>query len=310
MHNSLPRRKSTTSLDLAMQKSSADARHTEQIDAHGLKALRLRACGSEALVYLHGGHVASFKTQEHGELLWLSRQAVYAEGKAIRGGVPICFPWFGAHSSERGFPAHGFARTRAFRFEGSEERGDSVLCELSLESDAETRRLFPHEFRARLRVSVGRELGVSFEVENKSQTEFDYELALHTYLGVSDARQITLRGLAGASYDDKVSGARGCVEGASPLGFSAETDRVYTSTARVTVDDPARGRRLIVDKTASRSTVVWNPWIDKAKRMADFGDDEWPEMVCIEAANVSPHGIRLPPEARHATTTIISAETA
>jgi glucose-6-phosphate 1-epimerase len=291
-----------------MQNSSADARHTEQIETHGLKALRLRACGSEALVYLHGAHVASFKTREHGELLWLSDKALYAPGKAIRGGVPICFPWFGGHPSEPSFPAHGFARTQKFRFEGSEMRGDNVHCELSLVSDAETYKLFPHAFGARLRLSVGRELSLAFEVENQGDSSFSYELALHTYLGVSDVREIELGGLGGASYDDKVSGARGSVEGVAPLRFSAETDRVYDSTSRVIVEDRARGRRLIIDKTASRTTVVWNPWIDKAKRMADFGDDEWPAMVCVEAANVSPHGIALPPEARHTTTTIISAE--
>src|SRR5438552_1854492 len=115
-----------------MQKSPVDARHTEQIEAHGLKALRLRACGSEALVYLQGGHVASFSTQEHGELLWVSKQAIYAAGKAIRGGVPLCFPWFGAHKTESSFPAHGFARTRELVFEGSEERGENLVCELSL----------------------------------------------------------------------------------------------------------------------------------------------------------------------------------
>src|SRR6187551_2516708 len=109
-----------------MQNSIGDARHTEQIEAHGLKALRLRASGSEALVYLHGAHLASFGTSEHGELLWVSDKAVYAAGKAIRGGVPICFPWFGGHPTRSELPAHGFARTSEFRFEGSEERGDNV----------------------------------------------------------------------------------------------------------------------------------------------------------------------------------------
>src|SRR6476620_8367510 len=155
-----------------MQNSPGDARHTEQIDAHGLKALRLRACGSEALVYLHGAHVASFRTSEHGELLWMSEQAVYAPGKAIRGGVPVCFPWFGAHGTRTDLPAHGFARTREFHFEGSEVRGDNVVAELSLSSNAETRALFPHAVKARLRLSVGRELSLAFEVENTDEAAF------------------------------------------------------------------------------------------------------------------------------------------
>jgi glucose-6-phosphate 1-epimerase len=292
-----------------MQNPSADARHTEQIEAHGFKALRLKACGSEALVYLHGAHVASFRTKEHGELLWLSDKAAYAADKAIRGGIPICFPWFGAHPTQPAFPAHGFARTCEFRFEGCAEHGDNVVCELSLASSPETLALFPHPFQARVRLSVGRELSLAFEVENPGDDAFDYELALHSYLGVSDARQIELSGLEGASYDDKVTGVRGNVEGSAPLRFNGETDRVYDSTARVTLRDPARNRRLIVDKTASRTTVVWNPWIDKSARMADFTDNAWPNMVCIEAANASPHAIHLPPQSRHTTTAILSAET-
>src|SRR5690242_10501395 len=110
-----------------MPNSPSDARHTEQIEAHGLQALRLKGGGSEALVYLHGGHVASFRSAEHGELLFTSAHAVYAPGKAIRGGVPLCFPWFGAHPTRPELPAHGFARTRAFRFQGSELQGDDVL---------------------------------------------------------------------------------------------------------------------------------------------------------------------------------------
>lgn len=292
-----------------MQNSTSDARHTEQIEAHGLKALRLRASGSEALVYLHGGHLASFRTSEHGELLWMSERAVYAGGKALRGGVPICFPWFGAHPAHSELPAHGFARTSEFAFEGSEQRGDSVVAELSLASSALTFPLFPHAFRARLRVSVGRELSLAFEVENPGSDAFDYELALHTYLGVSDVRDVELVGLAGASYDDKVSGARACVEGSAPMRFTGETDRVYDSSQRVSVLDRARRRCLLIDKTNSSTTVVWNPWSEKARRMADFGDDAWPQMLCVEAANTGARRVRLAPGARHTTTTIISAET-
>lgn len=292
-----------------MQNSRSDARHTEQIEAHGLKALRLRASGSEALVYLHGAQVASFRTAEHGELLWVSDQAVYTPDKAIRGGIPLCFPWFGAHGKEPGFPAHGFARVSEFRFEGSELRGKRVVAELTLKSSAGTAPWFPRAFEARLRVSVGEELCLAFEVENTGSSEFDYEVALHTYLGVSDVRSVTVTGLAGASYDDKVSGERNAKQGSAPLSFTGETDRVYDSSSRVLVTDAARRRRIVVDKTCSRSTVVWNPWAAKAQRMTDFGDEEWPRMLCVEAGNVTPHGIHLTPQSRHTTTTIVSAET-
>lgn len=292
-----------------MQNSSGDARHTEQIEAHGLKALRLRACGSEAVVYLHGAHVASFRTSEHGELLWLSQQAVYSASKAIRGGVPICFPWFGAHPTRSELPAHGFARTSEFRFEGAEMHGGNLVARLLLESGPATAELFPHGFTARLIVTVGRELSLSFEVENTGSDAFDYELALHTYLGVSDVRSVELEGLTGASYDDKVTGAHACLEQGASLKFGGETDRVYDSSSRVTVIDAARRRRLLIDKVRSSTTVVWNPWIEKAKRMSDFGDDEWPHMLCVEAANAGPHAVRLTPGARHTTTTIIAAET-
>jgi glucose-6-phosphate 1-epimerase len=294
-----------------MHQSASDARDTEQIEAHGLPALRLRGRGCEALVYLHGAHVASFRSPEHGELLWLSQQAVYAPGKAIRGGIPICFPWFGAHPTRPDLPAHGFARTRSFRFEGSQERGDGIEAELSLVSDAETASAFPAPFAARLRVRVGVEgprLGVRLEVENRARESFDYELALHTYLTVGDVRQARVLGLAGASYDDKVSGARGVIEGAAPITFGGETDRVYSSSAAVTVEDPALRRRIVVDKRGSATTVVWNPWLAKAQRMADFGDDEWPGMLCIEAANARPAQVTLAAGAKHVTETVLWAE--
>ncbi len=291
-----------------MQKPPGLARHTEQIEAHGLKALRLRASDGEALVYLQGGHVASFQTQQHGELLWLSQQTVYQPGKAIRGGIPLCFPWFGAHPSRPDLPAHGFARTHAFAFQGSEERGDAVVAELTLELRDAARLGFPHSFRARVQLTVGAELSLSFELENLGEAPLDYELALHTYLGISDIRQVEVLGLSGAHYDDKVSQTLNLLEGSSPLRFVAETDRVYTSRSTVSVVDPGRKRRLVVAKQDSNTTVVWNPWLDKAKRMSDFGDNEWPQMLCIESANTGQARVRLEPGARHATATTISAE--
>ena len=132
---------------------------------------------------------------------------------------------------------------------------------------------------------------------------------MHTYLGVSDVRNVELLGLEGAIYEDKVSGVGAILQGDEPLRFVTETDRVYDSSARVSVVDSARKRRHVIDKTCSGTSVVWNPWIEKAKRMSDFGDDEWPGMLCVEAANTGPHRITLLPESRHTMTTIICAET-
>jgi glucose-6-phosphate 1-epimerase len=153
---------------------------------------------------------------------------------------------------------------------------------------------------------VGLVLSISFEVV--ARAPLSYELALHTYLGVGDVRNVSVRGLEGASYDDKVSGERGVREGPAPLTFNAETDRVYESSGRVSVNDPLLGRQLHIDKEGSATTVVWNPWTEKAKRMADFGDDEWPAMLCVETANAGKHRVTLEAGARHVTSTTISAE--
>jgi glucose-6-phosphate 1-epimerase len=239
----------------------------------------------------------------------MSPRAVYAAGKAIRGGAPICFPWFGAHPERKELPAHGFARTRSFELRSSVVQGDQVVAELALESDAETFQLFPHHFVATLRVTVGRELSLAFEVANTGDTTFDYELALHTYLGVSDVRKVVVDGLGGATYNDKVLGERGVVQPPGALRVVGETDRVYASDERITVLDEAQKRRLVVDKTNSKTTVLWNPWSEKVRTMSDMGEATYETMLCVEAANVSPNAIRLAPRERHTTTTIISAET-
>jgi glucose-6-phosphate 1-epimerase len=177
-----------------------------------------------------------------------------------------------------------------------------------LQSNAHTAALFPQQFVARVRVIVGAELTVEFEVENTGAEPFDYEIALHSYLAVGDVREVSISGLQGAGYFDKVSNQHSVEQVTAPFKLSGETDRVYDSTARVVVDDPRRQRQLIIDKSGSASTVVWNPWQPKAAKMADFTADSWPKMLCIETANVNPRGIHLQPQTRHCTTTALSAQ--
>jgi glucose-6-phosphate 1-epimerase len=267
---------------------------------HGLPAVRVSTESASGLVFLQGAHVAAWEPAGYGPVIWMSEHAVYAKGKALRGGIPICFPWFGAHPEHKQYPAHGFARTRDFSYNGARRtaNGGSEL-ELVLHNDAQTEALFPHAFTARLRVTFGKTLGLELRVENRSEQPFSFEEALHSYFCVADIAQAGVRGLQGASYADKVQGMARFTESASELRLIAETDRVYDYSATCTVVDYKAGRAVRIEKADSAATVVWNPWAEKAAQMSDFGADAWPRMLCVESANVGTSRILLGPGAAH-----------
>lgn len=271
----------------------------------GLEAVRATNAHGSLLVLRHGAQILDYRPEGQAPVLWVSRMSRFESGAAVRGGVPICFPWFGAHPSEPRLPAHGFARTRAFLYVGSRaERGATTLS-FELAADEATRALWPFDFVARLHATLGSGLGIDFEVENTGARELDFSEALHTYFAVADVRRIGIEGLENASYEDKVSGAH-VVERESRVSIGAETDRVYHSAATCVLDDPLLGRRLSVEKTGSATTVVWNPWSEKARRMSDFGDDEYTSMVCIESANTGDARVRLGPGQRHRLSVVIT----
>ena len=165
---------------------------------------------------------------------------------------------------------------------------------------------WPHACAATYRVTVASSLGLTLEVENTGNTAFSFEEALHTYFAVQDVRAIEISGLAGTDYLDKVGGTTPRNQGPAPIRFTAETDRVYVNTqAACTIHDPGARRQIVVRKGHSNATVVWNPWVDKARAMPDFGDDEWPGMVCVETANVNVHAVTLAPGAEHSMTATI-----
>ncbi len=266
---------------------------------HGLPAVRAESEHGSVLVYRQGAHVAAYRPAAGPALLWLSAQSRFALGSAIRGGIPLCFPWFGAHRAESSFAAHGFARTSDFAYGGSElGSGGELRLSFALSSDDRTRALWPAEFVARYVVTLGARLGLHFEVENRGREAIEYEEALHSYFVVSNVQKIAISGLAGARYADKVSGSE-VVQAEAELGIAGETDRVYDSAARCTLLDPLLDRRITVDKVGSATTVVWNPWVDKARRLSDFGDDEYLGMVCIESANTHEARVRLAPGEAH-----------
>jgi glucose-6-phosphate 1-epimerase len=278
----------------------------------GLPLLTITTPVSAAEVYLHGAHVAQFTPKDERPLLFVSKKSHFAAGKPIRGGVPIIFPWFGPNAANPSHPAHGFARTRSWDVASVMANGDgAVAVRLTLAPDATSRQLWPHEFALAFTVTVGRTLHMAMEVRNVGDQPFQFEEALHTYLAVSDVRKVKIAGLAGRDYLDKPDGAARKTQRESPFGITGETDRVYLDTPdTVVVTDPGGSptggpRVLSVAKEGSATTVVWNPWIAKAAAMADFGDDEWPEMLCIETANAASNAVTLAPGQTHVMTSAV-----
>lgn len=263
-----------------------------------------------AHVYLHGAHVTHFQPTGGEPVLFLSGKSLYAEGKAIRGGVPVIFPWFGAKEGDSAAPAHGFARVLDWEPTDVRQESDGrVILTLELGSSDRTRKAWPFDFRLRYTIAVGRSLELALEVQNLSGGEFRFEEALHTYLAVSDVRQVDVEGLGGKTYIDKMDSGRRKVQPPGAIRIEGETDRVYLNTTDgVVVTDPGFKRDVIVTKQGSAATVLWNPWIAKAKSMSDFGDDEWPHMLCVETANVSDNAVTLAPGATHRMSATIAVE--
>lgn len=268
----------------------------------GLPFLRVDTDRCRARLTSYGAQLCEWTPAGQSPVLFMSPRAVFATGTAIRGGVPVCFPWFGAHPSDPTKPAHGFARTRTWQVAGvARETSGDVRVVLQLAADAETRALWSAPFAVSLTLSLGAALDMTAEVQNVGDEPLVYELALHTYLAVADVEAIRLHGLEGARYVDKVDAGKEKVAGGEPLTISGETDRVFLDTTTTcVVEDPVLARRLRVDKRESHATVVWNPGRDRARSMRDVGEEAWRGFVCVEAANVGPHAVRLAPRSRHA----------
>lgn len=274
----------------------------------GLTRLALQTPRGRAAVYLHGAHVAEFTPAEHEPVLWMSDHSEFAPGKPIRGGIPVCFPWFGAHPSDPSLPNHGIVRLHEWRVERVWKLDSgAVAARFAFESDGETQQVWPHDFFLQLTMSVADRLGVRLEVYNSGAEAFTVTEALHTYLGVSSVDEVWIDGLNNTEYVDTVPDSRPRHTQHGTVEFAQETDRVYLDTAApCMLRDRGLDRTIRIDKRGSQSTVVWNPWVDKASRMPDFGDDEWQTMVCIETANALRNAVTVEPGSTHTMETEVS----
>jgi D-hexose-6-phosphate mutarotase len=268
--------------------------HVSIIEGNGeLPKVEISSEWASAEVYLHGAHVTDFQLHGQPPLLFMSQCSRFARGEPIRGGVPLILPWFGSREGE---PAHGFARITNWELHESSalpEGGATLRFSLP---ETNSGAMWP-AFTANYVVTVTDRLTLELIVTNTSRDQqFAFENCLHSYFHVGDINQVSVAGLKGISYLDKVDGHAQKTETSDAIVVSSEVDRVYLdASGPMEIVDRLLGRKIRVEKSGSLSTVLWNPWIAKAARMPDFGDDEYRQMICVESGNVGRNQITLPP---------------
>jgi glucose-6-phosphate 1-epimerase len=271
----------------------------------GLPRLNISTPIASAEIYLHGAQVTSWRPAGAEEVIFLSQHSQFEAGRAIRGGIPVCFPWFRNKLDDPKAPSHGVVRTKAWQLDSVAHQGDVVTVSLSTESDAGTRAWWPHDFHLVHRATFGAELTQELVMTNTSAAPVRFEEALHTYYRVGAAEAVRIRGLDGVTYLDNTDANREKRQ-EGDIVFTAQTDRAYMDTTHaVEIHDPTLRRRIRLVKENSRTTVVWNPWSTGAQSLADLGDEEWRTMACVEASNMRACGVDLGPGEQHTMKTVI-----
>ena len=271
--------------------------------AGGLPMLDVCNAHATARLSVYGAQVLAFRpTGAAADLLFLSERAAYQPGKAIRGGVPVCWPWFGPDPQGLGRPAHGLARTRLWTLRHAAALPcDETQIVMGLSDSAETRALWPHAFDLSLTVTVGATLKLALSTHNAGDTTFAITQALHSYFSVGDIAQTRVSGLDGRRYIDRAQGAGGAQKiQCGDITLPGEVDRIYAEApAELCIEDGAGQRRIRISTEGSRTAVVWNPGAILAAGMPDLPDDAYRRFVCVETANVGDEVITLAPGARH-----------
>jgi len=267
----------------------------------GFPLIKIDNGKARALISLYAGQVLSFQSanQAH-DLLFVSDTAYYQEGKAIKGGIPVCWPWFGPDPEDRGRAAHGFVRNRPWTVRATETLADGdTRITLGLVDSTETRGIWPSAFDLSLEVTVGNGLRVELLTRNTDDQPFTISQALHCYFNVGAIGQVQVLGLDDIDYLDKTAdGGRNTQAGT--VRFDQEVDRIYLDVpSGLVIDDAALGRRINITFTGSHTAVVWNPWAELSATMGDLGDDDYQRFVCVETANAANDTIELKPGGEH-----------
>lgn len=273
----------------------------------GLPTIFVANASSRSEITLLGAHVLSFIPRDQADLLWLSPASPFQSGVAIRGGIPLCWPWFGAHGDNASLPMHGFARVSDWRLEEitALSAGQTSIV-LSLKDNETTRQMWPHQFDLRLQIDIGQDLQLTLITRNTGATPLPLAQAVHTYFNISHVDQVSISGYDGAKYYDKVAGGEKCHTG--DILLEREIDAVFQGCpGQSVIKDAGLKRQIIIDKQGSDSAVVWNPWVEKSKTLSGFHPQAYQNMVCVETANVGADAKVIQPQQTHSLRTIIAA---
>lgn len=275
----------------------------------GFPLIEIDNGSATATLCLYGGQVLAFQPKgEAAPVLFLSDNAYFEAGKAIKGGVPICWPWFGPDPEGKGRPNHGFVRNRMWQMVRAETTGDSTTVVMGISSAEDIQALWPQPFELTIEVVVGRSLSVALVTRNTGDQPFPLTQALHTYFTVGDINQVTVLGLEGTEYLDKVdSGVKKPQSGA--IAIDSEVDRIYLGVSpEQVISDPSLGRRIRVASTGNQTAVVWNPWSAISAKSGDLTDDAYKTMVCVETTNAADDVVQVLPGGEFRLTATYSVE--
>jgi len=258
---------------------------------------------ASAIISIYGAHILSYNPLQKSDedLLFVSPKAIFKHGKAIRGGIPLCWPWFGKYpessDTNSGRGMHGFARNQMWLLkETGTNRENETLITLALSDNEASRKIWPHTFELELKVTVGKTLKLELTTLNTSKESFVMTQALHTYFSVGDISHVSVNGLDSTDYLDTTKDSWPTVKQQGDILFDQRTDRIYTQAPpQVTLVDKMLKRQTLISSTNSNSTVVWNPWVDISKEMVDLEDDSYKNFVCVETTNAASDSIEVKP---------------
>ena len=272
----------------------------------GLRKIVITSPLAKAEIYLHGAHLTHYQPTDAEALIFNGTQSRVSPPHSVHAGIPICWPWFGAHPSESSKPQHGFARDRVWRLKSTQVKADNeVEVLLELQDDETTKTLFPYTFRLELALTIGKKLTLALTTHNTDTKPFTITQALHTYFAISDIEAVRITGVEGTPFVDytdhkKVKSESGI------LSIHQEINRVYVPTDRsCKIIDPVMGRQITVEKSGSNSTTIWNPW--RESRIHDLPDEKYRQFVCVETTNALDDAVTLQPENSHTLTQSVSA---